>query len=141
MRVWRIRTGISTAVMPSDRLPLEAIVRDRDAPQNQVGQAKIVLLSGDGLGTNKIMCRRQVQNLRLALAGTLHARGLRRPAARQDAALAHSAARSGRCGPRGGTHADRSAMRGHTATMVAKEVGISASWECPKFCVRGLRER
>ena len=98
MRVWRIRTGISTAVMPSARLPPEAIVRDRDAPQNQVGQAKIVLLSGDGLGTNKIMCRQQVQNLRLALAGTLHASGLRRPAAQQDAALAHSAARGGRCG-------------------------------------------
>jgi hypothetical protein len=44
----------------------------------------------------------QVQDLRLALAGTLRRRGLRRPAARQDAAFAHQEARA----------LDRAARRG-----------------------------
>src|SRR5665648_42421 len=37
---------------------------------------------------------RQVEDLRLALAATLHGGGLREPVARQDATLAHSAARN-----------------------------------------------
>jgi len=49
MRIWRMRTGISITVTPSDRLLLEALVRDRNAPQKQVWRAEIVLLSADGL--------------------------------------------------------------------------------------------
>jgi transposase len=50
-----MRTGISITVSPSDRQRLEAIVRDRTAPQKHVWRAQIVLLTGDGLGTNAIM--------------------------------------------------------------------------------------
>ncbi len=50
-----MRTGISFTVSPSDRQRLEAIVRDRAAPQKHVWRARIVLLSADRLGTNAIM--------------------------------------------------------------------------------------
>jgi len=49
MRICRMRTRISITVTPSDRLQLEALVRDRNAPQKQVWRAEIVLLSADGL--------------------------------------------------------------------------------------------
>ncbi len=39
---------------PSDRQRLEAIVRDRTAPQKHVWRARIVLLTGDGLGANAV---------------------------------------------------------------------------------------
>ena len=52
-----MRTGISIIVTPSDRFRLEALVRERNAPQKQVWRAEIVLLSADGLGTNEIMHR------------------------------------------------------------------------------------
>src|SRR5260370_31826008 len=55
MRIWRMRTGISIIVTPSDRFRLEALVRDRNVPQKQVWRAEIVLLSADGLGTNEFM--------------------------------------------------------------------------------------
>ena len=57
MRLRRMRTGISITVTPSDRLRLEALVRDRNAPQKQVWRAEIVLLSADGVGTNEIKRR------------------------------------------------------------------------------------
>jgi len=55
MRIWRMRTGISITVSSPDRLQLEAIVGDRNAPQKHVWRAAIVLLSADGIGTNEIM--------------------------------------------------------------------------------------
>jgi hypothetical protein len=48
-----MRTGISITVTRSDRLRLEALVRDRNALQKQVWRAEIVLLSADGVGTNE----------------------------------------------------------------------------------------
>ena len=57
VRVWGMRTGISITVSPSDRRRLEALVRDRNAPQKHVWRAEIVLLSADGLGTIEIMRR------------------------------------------------------------------------------------
>src|SRR5260370_7330974 len=57
MRLWRMRTGISITVTSSDRLRLEALVRDRNAPQKQVWRAEIVLLSAAGVGTNEIKRR------------------------------------------------------------------------------------
>lgn len=57
MRLWRMRTGISITVTASDRLRLEALVRDRNAPQKRVWRAEIVLLSADGVGTNEIKRR------------------------------------------------------------------------------------
>ncbi len=50
-----MRTGISITVSPSDRQRLEAIVRDRTALQKHVWRARIVPLTGDGLGANAIM--------------------------------------------------------------------------------------
>ncbi len=52
-----MRTGISIEVSRSDRRRLEALVRDRNAAQKHVWRAKIVLLSGDGVGTVGIMRR------------------------------------------------------------------------------------
>jgi hypothetical protein len=42
---------------PSDRLRLDALVRDRNAAQKQVWRAEIVLLSADGIGTIEIKRR------------------------------------------------------------------------------------
>jgi len=50
-----MRTGITVEVSPEDRRRLEAVVRDRNAPQKHVWRARIVLLTDDGLGTNAIM--------------------------------------------------------------------------------------
>jgi transposase len=50
-----MRKGISIAVTPADRGRLQSIVRDRNSPQKHVWRARIVLLSGDGLGTMAIM--------------------------------------------------------------------------------------
>jgi transposase len=50
-----MRTGISMTITPTDRTRLEAIIRDRNAPQKHAWRAAIVLLSGDGVGTNAIM--------------------------------------------------------------------------------------
>lgn len=52
-----MRTGISITVGPEDRVRLEGIVRDRNAPQKHVWRAAIILLSADGAGTTEIMRR------------------------------------------------------------------------------------
>src|SRR5260221_4214882 len=57
MRVWRMRTGISITLKPSDRLRLKALARDRNSPHKHVWRAEIVLLSANGVGTNEIMRR------------------------------------------------------------------------------------
>src|SRR5213083_3525486 len=57
MRVWRMRTGISITITPSQRRQLKAIVGDRNAPQKHVWRARIVLLSADRVGTVEIMRR------------------------------------------------------------------------------------
>ena len=50
-----MRTGISFEVSTEDRARLQALVKDRNAPQKHVWRCKIVLLSADGVGTNEIM--------------------------------------------------------------------------------------
>jgi len=50
-----MRTGISIAISPGDRDRLQALVKDRNAPQKHAWRAEIVLFTADGLGTNKIM--------------------------------------------------------------------------------------
>lgn len=50
-----MRNGISFDVSPDDRRRLEALVRDRNTPQNHVWRARIVLLTDDGLGTVAVM--------------------------------------------------------------------------------------
>ena len=57
MRVWRMRTGISIDVSPSDLRRLEALVGNRNTAQKHVWRARIVLLSADGFGTAEIMRR------------------------------------------------------------------------------------
>jgi hypothetical protein len=50
-----MRTGITITVSASDRLRLEMIANDRNAPQKHVWRSRIILLSADGLGTSAIM--------------------------------------------------------------------------------------
>ena len=51
----RMRTGISFTVSSSDRKQLEAIIASGNSAQKHVWRALIVLLSGDGVGTQGIM--------------------------------------------------------------------------------------
>ena len=52
-----MRPGIIVDVSTADRARLEAVVADRNSRQKHVWRARIVLLSGDGLGTVEIMRR------------------------------------------------------------------------------------
>jgi len=52
-----MRTGISISLSLSDRKRLDGIRGDRNAPQEHVWRAEIVLLSADGVGVNAIMRR------------------------------------------------------------------------------------
>lgn len=48
-------TGITFEVSAADRYRLEAIISARSSPQKHVWRAKVILMSGDGLGTVAIM--------------------------------------------------------------------------------------
>jgi transposase len=50
-----MRTGVTLSVCAADLERLGALVSDRNAAQKHVWRARIVLLSGEGLGTNAIM--------------------------------------------------------------------------------------
>jgi transposase len=50
-----MRTGITFDVTAADWVRLETIVATRSSPQKHVWRAKIILMSGDGLGTVAIM--------------------------------------------------------------------------------------
>lgn len=50
-----MRTGIDFTVSASDRLRLEAVLSARSSPQKHVWRARIILLSGDGIGTSAIL--------------------------------------------------------------------------------------
>ena len=50
-----MRTGRSFSVSADARQRLQAIVADPKSPQKHVWRARIVLLSGEGLGTSAIM--------------------------------------------------------------------------------------
>jgi transposase len=50
-----MRTGISIILTSSDRLRLEAVIRNRNAAQKHVWRATIVLLSAEGVGTTEVM--------------------------------------------------------------------------------------
>jgi len=52
-----MRQGIIVEVSATDRARLEAIVADRNSPQNHVWRARIILATAEGLGTNAIMRR------------------------------------------------------------------------------------
>ncbi len=55
MRIWGMRSGITFTVSSRDRQRLQAIVADPKSSQKHVWRARIILLSGDGLGTSAIM--------------------------------------------------------------------------------------
>ena len=109
-----MRTGISITITRSVRGRREAITRDRNASQKHAWR-------GGDHPLERRRCwhqrdhapDRQVEDLRLALAGTVHEGRHRRPPARQDAALAHPSARSGGGRARGDADACRSAGRDH----------------------------
>jgi hypothetical protein len=50
-------SGISISLSPSDRDRLDRIIKDRNAAQKHVWRAEIVVLTSEGVGTNKIMRR------------------------------------------------------------------------------------
>ena len=50
-----MRNGISFTISSRDRQRLQAIVADPKSPQKHVWRVRIVLLSGEGLGTSAIM--------------------------------------------------------------------------------------
>ena len=50
-----MRSGISFTISSRDRQRLQAIIADPKIPQKHVWRARIILLSGDGLGTSAIM--------------------------------------------------------------------------------------
>src|SRR4051794_8769870 len=112
MRIWGMRPGVTIALSAVDRRGLEALVGNRNAPRKHAWRAEIVLLSAGGRRHGRDHAPdRQVEDLRLALAGTLCRGGGRGPAARQDPAAAGQAA------------------RGHplTGAAMAKAAGISVS--------------
>jgi hypothetical protein len=49
-----MRQGITFEVTAADRVRMEAIVTDRNSPQKHVWRARIILLTGNGVGTNEI---------------------------------------------------------------------------------------
>ena len=107
-----MRTGISLTVSPFDRRRLMALVKDRNSPQKHVWRAEIVLLTADGAGTIEIMRRTGKSKTCVWRWQERFAAGRRRrAAARQDAALAHSAARARGGRARGGADARRPAGR------------------------------
>src|SRR5260221_13607043 len=50
-----MRKGIVVNVTAADRARLRAVVANRNSPQKHVWRAKIILLTGERLGTNAIM--------------------------------------------------------------------------------------
>jgi transposase len=125
-----MRTGISIDVTPSDRRRLEALVRDRNAPQKHAWRAEIVLLTADGLGTVEIMRR-------TSKSKTCVWRWQERFAEAGLEGLLRDKTRPSRIPPLAAEVAERvvaltltapPAEATHwTAAMVAEEVGISAS--------------
>ena len=130
MRVWRMRTGISFTVSPTDRVRLSALVRDRNAPQKHVWRAAIVLLSCDGIGTVEIMRR-------TGKSKTCVWRWQERFATEGYDGLLRDKTRPSRIPPHGPELAERvvaltlvdppGETTHWTADMMAKEAGISAS--------------
>ena len=130
MRVWRMRTGISFTVSPTDRVRLSALVRDCNAPQKHVWRAAIVLLSCDGIGTVEIMRR-------TGKSKTCVWRWQERFATEGYDGLLRDKTRPSRIPPHGPELAERvvaltlvdppGETTHWTADMMAKEAGISAS--------------
>ena len=107
-----MRKGIEVRLGPGDRERLEAVIGSGNSPQKHVWRARIVLLSAVGVGTMAIQRqtgKRQADDL--ALAGALHGRGRRRPAARGHPAGRQTAAGGADHRAGGGDDAGRTAGR------------------------------
>jgi len=125
-----MRTGIAVTVSPAVRRRLQAVVRNRNSPQKHVWRAKIVLLSADGIGTNAIM--RQTGTSKASVW-----RWQERFMAEGFEGLLRDKTRPSRIAPLEAevaervvalTQTDPPAETTHwTATMMAKEIGISVS--------------
>ena len=125
-----MRTGISISVSPPDRLRLEAVIKDRNAPQKHVWRARIVLLSADGAGTCRIMAetgkaktcvwRWQERFSRAGVEGLLRDKTRRARIKPLGPALAERIVTLTLADPPGET-------THWTADMMAKQAGISAS--------------
>ncbi len=48
---------VKIQLVPGDRDRLEALIANGNTPQKHVRRARIVLLAGDGIGTNEIQRR------------------------------------------------------------------------------------
>ena len=93
------------------------------ARRSMSGAPRSCCCSADGVGTRRDhAAHRQVEDLRLALAGALRRGRRRRAAARQDAALAHPAARARGRRTRGGADARRT-RRGETTHWTRRHDG------------------
>ena len=57
MRVWRMRTGISITVTPSERKKLRSILQNRNAPQKHAWRAEIILSTAESLGGPEVAAR------------------------------------------------------------------------------------
>lgn len=125
-----MRKGITIEVRPADRERLQSIVRDRNSPQKHVWRARIVMLSGDGLGTMAVMRA-------VAKGKTVVWRWQQRFMAEGVAGLSRDKTRPSRIAPLPAATVDRvieltnqapphQATR-WTATAMAKTVGISPS--------------
>ncbi len=90
------RDDICLYLNPDDRMQLQALVTDRNTPRKLAWRAEIVLATAAGCGTFEIMRRANTSKADgLALAGPLPRRGCRRAHARQDPAVAGTAAAPG----------------------------------------------
>lgn len=125
-----MRQGITVEVTPAARERLQSIVRDPNSPQKHVWRARIVMLSGDGLGTMAVMRA-------VAKGKTVVWRWQQRFMAEGVAGLSRDKTRPSRIAPLPAATVDRvieltnqapphQATR-WTATAMAKTVGISPS--------------
>ena len=125
-----MRTGTSITVSPSDRHRLQALVRDGNTAQKHAWRAEIVLLSADGLGTVEIMRR-------TGKSKTCVWRWQERFMHEGFDGLLRDKTRPSRIPPLGAEVAERVVAltlsdppveaTHWTATMMAKEIGISVS--------------
>jgi hypothetical protein len=82
MRYCAMREGINIEVSAADRERLAAVVADRNSRQKHVWRARIILATAEWLRHGRDHAPgRGVETVRMALAGTVYARGGDRPAA------------------------------------------------------------
>ena len=126
-----MRAGKSLSVSSADSRRLKALAHDRNAPQKHVWRAEIVLADRRWRRHERDhAANRQVQDLRMALAGALYRGGVRRAAPRQDASLAHQAAWAAEAAERvvALTLGEPPGETTHwTGALMAKAAGLSVS--------------